>query len=290
VALEMDRYSRWSALLELLAREERLTVDDAAHRLGVSAATVRRDFETLAKQRKIVRLRGAALHSAAPAAGNHFGGSALATPSPHARRVASQVAAQLRAGTVVGLAGAPMIGQIARAIGVRFEASAQRGASAGAAGAAGAGAAGAGADGVQHAPALTVVTNDLTVAAELVRRPGLKVVTTGGVLAPLSLTLTGPLAGLLLQGVSLDVAVIAADAADPAFGVTGADEVEAEGCSLMIARARRVVVAALSADLDRSAFARICGTERVDVLVTDAGIAPATAERFANRGVRVVTA
>jgi DeoR family transcriptional regulator of aga operon len=48
------------------------------------------------------------------------------------------------------------------------------------------------------------------------------------------------------------------------------------------------VVAAVSADLDRSAFARVCETGRIDALVTDDGIAPATADRFRNRGVRVV--
>jgi len=284
---EVDRYTRWTALLELLAREERLTVEDAARALAVSPATVRRDFDALAKQRKIVRLRGAALHGAAPAAAAIQGTAAAAgafagapaPTSPHARRVAGQAAALVHPGTVVGVAGSDLTGQVARAIGVRFEATppaADGGSVAGAAG--------------RPTPALTVVTNDLAVAADLVRRPAVKVVVAGGVLAPHSLSVGGPLAGLLLQGVSLDMAIVAASAVDPDFGVTAADEVDAEGCSLMIARARQVVVVALSADLDRSAFARVCGTERIDVLVTDAGIAPATAERFANRGVRVVTA
>ena len=57
----MDRYTRWSGLLDLLARRERMTVEEAAGELGVSAATVRRDFEALAAQRKLLRLRGAAV-------------------------------------------------------------------------------------------------------------------------------------------------------------------------------------------------------------------------------------
>jgi len=275
----VDRYTRWTALLDLLHHEERLTVEVAAARLGVSQATVRRDFDALAKQRKLISLRGAALHSTAAVATNSFDGLSPAVAAPHARRIAGQAAALLHPRTVVGIAGGALTAAVARAVGVRFDASSPVPATAESqAGQAG------------STPVLTVVTNDLAVAGELVRRPGLKVVTTGGVLAPHSMTLSGPLAGLLLQGVSLDTAVIAADAVDPDFGVTAADELDADGCALMIARARQVIVVVRSADLDRSAFARVCGTERVGVLVTDSGIAPATAERFANRGVRVVAA
>jgi len=282
----VDRYTRWSALLDLLGSEGRLTVEAASERLGVSQATVRRDFDALGKRRKLVRLRGAALHNDAPGVANVFDGAVagadagLMIATPQARRIAGQVASLLHPGAVVGLAGTSFAAQVGRAIGVRFEASTGAPGAAESAGSRGS---------TRSAAALTVVTNDLGIAADLVRRPGLKVVAPGGVLAPQSMTQSGPLAGLLLQGISLDTVVVAAAAVDPEFGVTAADELDADGCALMVARARQVVVAAASVDLDRSAFARICGTERVDVLVTDTGIAPATAERFANRGVRVVT-
>lgn len=273
----MDRYTRWSALLDLLAQHERLTVEAAAEQLNVSQATVRRDFEALGKARKLVRLRGAAVHSAAPVAANLLGDVLAAGASPQARRIAGQAAALVHQGAVVGVAGSALTVHVARALGVHFEAPR------------------ADSEQTQHAtragaPALTVVTNDLSVAADLARRPGLKVVVTGGVLSAGSMTTAGPLAGLLLQGISLDTVIVAAAAVDPEFGVTAADELDAESCALMISRARRVVVVAASQDLNRSAFARICGTERVDVLITDAGVAPATAERFANRGVRLITA
>jgi len=272
----VDRYTRWSALLDLLAQHERLTVEAAAGLLEVSQATVRRDFEALGKAHKLVRLRGAAIHIAAPVAANLFGELGVATAPPQGRRLAGQAASLVHQGAVVGLAGSALTAQVARALGVRFEvprADADRQLQARAV-----------------APALTVVTNDLNVAGDLARRPGLKVVVAGGVLTAGSMTTAGPLAGLLLQGISLDTAIVTAAAVDPDFGVTAADELDAEGCALMISRARQVVVVAASTDLNRSAFARICGTERVDVLITDAGVAPATVERFANRGVRVVTA
>ena len=56
----MSRYRRWNELLELLAAAGQLRVGDAAEALGVSAATVRRDFGELAQQQTLTRIRGGA--------------------------------------------------------------------------------------------------------------------------------------------------------------------------------------------------------------------------------------
>ena len=59
----MDRYARWNALLELLTETGRISVEDAADRLTVSQATIRRDFDQLAQQQMITRTRGGAVAS-----------------------------------------------------------------------------------------------------------------------------------------------------------------------------------------------------------------------------------
>src|SRR5438270_250711 len=58
---QMSRYSRWNELLELLAGDGQLQVERAAQVLGVSAATVRRDFDELARQQMLTRIRGGAV-------------------------------------------------------------------------------------------------------------------------------------------------------------------------------------------------------------------------------------
>ncbi len=60
--------------------------------------------------------------------------------------------------------------------------------------------------------------------------------------------------------------------------------------SLMVARAKRVVVIADSSKLGGHAFARICPISRVETLVTDSGAATETVERFHAAGVQVITA
>ena len=56
--------ARWSALLEMLTRDGRIEVEDAADELRVSAATIRRDLDQLARQQMVTRTRGGAVANA----------------------------------------------------------------------------------------------------------------------------------------------------------------------------------------------------------------------------------
>src|SRR5690349_23446869 len=90
----VDRYARWNALLELLAESGRVSVEDAAGRLDVSQATIRRDFDQLAQQQMITRTRGGALAS----------GVSCAVPSRHNTDTHSAEEPELRAGAAARLA------------------------------------------------------------------------------------------------------------------------------------------------------------------------------------------
>ena len=57
-AKSLDRGARWSALLGLLAERGRLSVGEVVDVLGVSEATVRRDFGDLAAQQLVTRTHG----------------------------------------------------------------------------------------------------------------------------------------------------------------------------------------------------------------------------------------
>ena len=54
----IDQSSRWRMLLDALSIHKRLSVAEAAELLGVSAATVRRDFKELARQQLATRTHG----------------------------------------------------------------------------------------------------------------------------------------------------------------------------------------------------------------------------------------
>ncbi|KPI20491.1 transcriptional regulator, DeoR family [Actinobacteria bacterium OK074] len=257
----MSRDARWQALLELLVERGRLDVEEAAAELAVSAATVRRDFDTLAEQRMLVRTRGGAV-----AHGVSYELPLRYKTARHAsekQRIAKAVAELVAPGEAVGLTGGTTTTEVARALAVRG-------------------------DLASGSPALTVVTNALNIASELAVRPQFKIVVTGGVARAQSYELVGPLADGALSRITVDVAVLGVAAFDVVHGAAAQDEAEAAINRLLCERAERVVVAADSSKLGRRAFALICATEAVGTLVTDTGADRETVARFEAAGVWVV--
>ncbi len=165
----MSRYRRWNELLELLAADGQLQVERAAQVLGVSAATIRRDFDELARQQMLTRIRGGAV-----AKGVTYDLPLRYKTERHPtekQRIAAVAAGLVLPGQIVGLNGGTTTTEVARALAVRPDLNSGA-----------------------PSPAVTIVTNALNIATELAVRQHIKIVATGGVARPQSYELTGPLA------------------------------------------------------------------------------------------------
>lgn len=262
----MKRPERWNALLELLARDGKVEVEEAAAELAVSAATIRRDLDELAQQQMLTRTRGGAVaHNMSYDLPLRY---KTARRASEKQRIAAAVARMVEPGAIVGLNGGTTTTEVARAIATRGELSGSEG----------------------GGPAVTVVTNALNIAHELAVRPHIKIVLTGGVARPQSFELMGPLATGVLAEVSLDLAILGVDALDPERGAAAHHEGEASINQFMARRAARVVVAADSSKLGGRAFARICALDEIGVLVTDTGATEEAIAPYAEAGVRVIRA
>jgi DeoR family transcriptional regulator of aga operon len=243
----MQRPTRWTALLDMLAGDGRVEIDAAAEQLGVSPATVRRDLDELANQQLLVRTRGGAVPTSVS---YDLPLRYKLTRRPDEKRsIASAAAGIVVPGSVVGLNGGTTTTEVARALALRSDLRD---------------------DGDGNGNPITVVTNALNIAHELAVRPHVKLVVTGGVVRSQSYELTGPLAMPALERLTLDVSILGVDGISAADGATTNNETEAAVNELMAQRARTVVVVADSSKLGRRAFARICPIERVDILVTGA--------------------
>jgi DeoR/GlpR family transcriptional regulator of sugar metabolism len=137
------------------------------------------------------------------------------------------------------------------------------------------------------ATALTIVTNAINIANELAVRPYVKTVVTGGVARANSYELTGPLATMVLQAISLDYAILGVNAVDPRFGAATHDEGEASANRAMAERAEKVIVVADATKLGRRAFAQVCDAAEISVLITDREAPEEIVERFTAQGVEV---
>ena len=89
---------------------------------------------------------------------------------------------------------------------------------------------------------------------------------------------------------TLDIALLGVDALDVLLGAAAHHEGEAAMNSLMVARAKRVVIIADSSKLGGHAFARICPVERIETLVTDSTADPKLVNAFRDAGLNVIVA
>jgi DeoR family transcriptional regulator of aga operon len=251
----MRQADRLSVILEDLSDGGSVSVADLCDRLGVSAATIRRDLGLLEENRLLKRTHGGAVTQ----------GLLYELPLRYKgahhleekRRIALAAADLVADGAAIGLTGGTTTTEVARALVERQQ--------------------------------LTIVTNALNIASELAVRPNLRLVVTGGMARSASYELVGPLAEASLGEINLDLAILGADGVSVEAGLTTHHEVEAHTNLALIERARRVVAVADGSKVGRAAFARICGIDRIHDLITDAGGDAEALARIADAGVTVTT-
>jgi DeoR family transcriptional regulator, aga operon transcriptional repressor len=261
----LSRYERWNQLLDRLAERDAMTVEEAAEQLGVSLATIRRDFDELARQHMLTRVRGGARRNSVA-----YDLPLRYKTARHAsekQRIGVAAAGLIAAGATVALNGGTTTTEVARAIATRADLHDTPG-----------------------EPTLTVVTNALNISNELAVRPHVKIVLTGGVARPQSYELLGPLATLVLETLTLDYAILGVDALSAENGASAHHEGEASINQLMARRSDHVMIVADGSKLGARDFARICGTDQIDTLVTDSGAPVGELDLLRDRGVRVVIA
>jgi DeoR family transcriptional regulator of aga operon len=261
----LDRSRRWQALLDAVAQTGRLSVTEAVERLGVSGATIRRDFLALADQQLVTRTHGGIVATAVaydlPARYRGAGDGGAK------ERIALLACDLLEEGSVVAFNGGTTTSAVARRLASRADLAA-----------------------APSRPAITVVTNALNIATEMVLRPHVRTVSLGGVARQQSYELTGPLAALVLEQLWIDTMVLGVDGFSLDDGASAQHEGEAGINAEMVRRSKRVVVVAASPKLGRRAFARICGSDAIDVLVTDRDAPDSYVAPLREAGVEVLLA
>jgi DeoR family transcriptional regulator of aga operon len=250
----------------MLAQNGKVDVDEAVATLGASPATVRRDLVYLDEQRLATRTHGGAVaaHGSFDLPLRFKTGRAV----EEKKQIGLAGAGLAAPGTVVALNGGTTTLEVGRALASRPEL----------------------ARGSADSPTLTVVTNSVNLAAELLVRPYLKVVVTGGVVRAHSYELFGPLAERSIEALSVDLLYLGVDGFCAEFGASAYSDAEASTNAFLARATAKVAVVADSSKLGHRAFAQICRPADVDLLITDAG---ATAEQLApieDVGIAVVKA
>jgi DeoR/GlpR family transcriptional regulator of sugar metabolism len=227
-------------------------VADLAESFGVSEMTVRRDLSALARDGKLERVHGGALHGGEP----RF--SQIEVERFDVKdRLGAAAAALVEDGQTVMIDIGTSTLQMARHL---------------------------------HGRKVTVVTTNLAVLEELLPDPDIELVLPGGTVRRNYRSLVGVVAEDSLRQLKADVAVIGTSAVDLELGVWDTTMVEVPIKRLMIAAADRVVLLADAAKFSMSGVVRVCGPESIDHVVTDAPLPAACRSAVDAAGIEVTIA
>jgi DeoR family transcriptional regulator, aga operon transcriptional repressor len=237
---------RLATLLETLQKDGYLQVTDFAARMGVSAATIRRDLELLESEGKCIRKRGGAVPSG--------GGTTLEIPYDvkrlknieEKRRIARAAADLVVDGDAIILDAGSTIYELAHLLSAR-----------------------------KH---LTVVTNDLKIALILSSNPGITLIVAGGIVRPNVYSMMGNQVISFLRTLKVDKTFLGADAIHEDGVISNVILEEVEVKKAMLAAARTKIVLADSSKFQITGFCQVAELSTIDQLITGKEITPQTRE------------
>ena len=119
---------------------------------------------------------------------------------------------------------------------------------------------------------IKLITNSLPIADVVADFDGVEVIIAGGVMRPEMRSLIGPMAERNLLEYYCDIAFLAVDGIDCDYGISTPVVSEASLNKIMIDIARKVIVVSDSSKFGRRSFAKIASMDKIDVLITDNGI------------------
>jgi DeoR family fructose operon transcriptional repressor len=231
-------------------------LEELSEALGVSQATVRRDLDALAATGRLRRVHGGAVAVDQRLDEPHFDVKA-ASAAAEKQRIAARALELVGPDDTIYLDSGSTVLALARLL---------------------------------HGwSRLTVVTNSLPVATELVGR-GPRLIMLGGELRATSRALVGPLTRHLLAELHVDRAFMGTFALSVDDGLSTTDPAEAYTKQLVRSRAREVILLADSTKAGTRSFVHAGRLEDVDTLVTDTGLDERTVRTLKRRGIRVIAA
>ncbi|MGV9350348.1 DeoR/GlpR family DNA-binding transcription regulator [Streptomyces spiralis] len=255
---------RRALILDEVRRRGGVRVNELTRKLGVSDMTIRRDLDALARQGVLEKVHGGAV-PVVEASTHEPGFEAKSGLELTAKEDIARAAARLVApGTAIALSGGTTTYALAHHL--------------------------------VDVPDLTVVTNSVRVAdvfhtaqrASGQRQGAATVVLTGGVRTP-SDSLVGPVADQAIAALHFDMLFLGVHGISAEAGLSTPNLAEAETNRRLVQSARRVVVVADHTKWGVVGLSSFAALERIDTLVTDAGL-PAEARAEISEHLRLVVA
>lgn len=242
-------------IIRLLEEKKAVKVSDLSPMFSVSEATIRRDLGKLAQQGLLRKTYGGAIVKD----GSRSWGTLEADPDSfleEKRRIGRAAADLIEDEDTISLDAGSTTLQVAQCLTGRIS--------------------------------LTVLTNDIDIARELSKSPGIRVNMSGGILREGTRILVGPLAEQAISQFHVDKAILGISAISLTEGLTNVDLLDAQIKMAMMKGADEVIVVADHSKLGKVHFAKVAPIAAIHKLVMDDGISPEDVEAFESKGVEVI--
>jgi DeoR family transcriptional regulator, aga operon transcriptional repressor len=248
--------SRRKEILQLLSEKGEVFVEVLSEKFGVSEVTIRNDLDQLEQKNMLLRARGGAIK--------------LETGVAIDPRLADKNRINFQEKSRIGKKAAEMVAESDTVIIDSGSTTAEM---------------------VRNLPEfqdLTIITNAMNIANQLVNRPHINVIIPGGYLRKNSLSLVGPQAEKSLRNFNVDKAFLGVDGFDTKNGIYTPNVEEARLNEIMIEISKEVILLADSSKFSKRSFAFICPLSEIDKVITDNGIKADDKKRLLDANIEVI--
>ncbi|MEG1895699.1 MAG: DeoR/GlpR family DNA-binding transcription regulator [Oscillospiraceae bacterium] len=247
---------RHKHILSQLSKTGSVRTAELVTALKVSSETVRKDLEMMASEGLLDRVHGGAMQSAnakkAPGNTGYVAFDERQLQNFSMKQVIAQSAATLvREGQSVALDAGTSSFELAKALTKTFD----------------------------H---LTVITNSVKIAVQLVENSNFVVICTGGVLTGDEYSFVSDFATLILDKINIDIMFLTASGIT-ASGLTDQRIPEIKIQDKMRQVSEKVVVVADSSKFGVTSFVKLCDLEDIDTIITDSHVDSALAAELGQR-------
>ncbi|MGB5464335.1 MAG: DeoR/GlpR family DNA-binding transcription regulator [Aureibaculum sp.] len=245
---------RHQIILEKLQKDQYLEVLDLCKILDVSAVTIRKDLRLLEEKGLLFRTHG---------------GASLENPYINEKAINEKEKISVEEKKGIAQAAAELIDEndsIMLASGTTVQALAKY---------------------IKPKNKLTVITPSLYVGLYLINHKNIEILQLGGYIRQSSASVIGNYAVQILENVSCSKLFLGVDGIDLEYGLSTTNLEEAQLNKKMLTSAQKTIVLADSSKFGKKSFARICGLDQIDIIITDKGVPSPIIKKLEALGVKV---
>jgi len=245
---------RHETILNTLAKRKHIEVLELCKKLHVSAVTIRKDLKLLEEKGLLFRTHG---------------GASLENPYINEKAVIEKEKISVEEKNGIAQAAARLIDEndsIMIASGTTVQALSKF---------------------IKPKNKLTVITSSLYVVLHLIHDKNIEILQLGGYVRHSSASVIGSYAAQVLENISCSKLFLGVDGIDFEYGLSTTNLEEAQLNQKMLASAQKLIVLADSSKFGKKSFAKICGIENINEVITDNGISSLIRKKLEEKGVKV---